>query len=127
VAADLVSGVAVTAFGDIIVTGAFTASTAAFKTANGGKDTNGIAQLANAGGADAFVLKLNGATGALDSAAAYGDAASQNGDRAAVNRYGANEISLAGTFGGTMNFGSPAGSITAAGSADAYLVTAKLQ
>ena len=125
--ADQVNGVSVTSYGDIVVTGSYAASTAAFKTANGGKDTNGIAQLANAGGSDAFVLKLNGGTGALDFASGYGDAASQNGDRAAVNRYGANEISLAGTFGGTIVFPSPAGSINAAGGGDVYLVTAKLQ
>jgi hypothetical protein len=123
---DQVNGVAVSSVGDVVVTGSFAASNATFKAGNGGFDTSGIGQLHNAGGADAFVLILNGATGALDSAAAYGDGGSQNGDRVCVNRYGTDQVSLAGTVGGSINFGA-AGTITPTSGPDAYLVVAKLQ
>jgi len=127
--ADQVNGVAVTSTGDIVATGTFSASTAAFKTANGGFDTTGIAQLANAGGLDAFVLMLNGATGALDSSAAYGNNSDQNGDRVCVNRFAVvpNQVGLLGTFAGTINFGPIAGSVTAANPGDVYFSVAKLQ
>ncbi|HVI95378.1 MAG TPA: hypothetical protein VM753_15310 [Anaeromyxobacter sp.] len=127
--ADQVNGVAVTSTGDIVATGSFAASTAAFRTANGGFDTTGIAQLHNAGGSDAFVLMLNGATGALYTATAYGDAAAQNGDRVCVDRFATvpNQVGLLGTFAGTINFGSTAGSVSSVNGGDVYFSVAKLQ
>jgi hypothetical protein len=127
---DVVNGVGVTSFGDIVITGVFAPSTAAFKTANGGFDTNGLVQLNTSGttASDAFIVKLNGSTGALDSAAAYGDAATQSGDAVAVNRYGTttNQMSFVGTLNSSSTFGA-AGTITAAGGTDVSFVTLQLQ
>ena len=121
---DLVKSVAVTSFGDIVVTGWFNPSTIAFRTANGGFDTNGAVSLNTHGttASDMFVAKLDGGTGATDSAAAYGDAGTQNGNGIVVNRFGANQVSIAGTLAGTADFGGAAGAITAAGAMDTVLV-----
>ncbi len=122
--ADLVKSVSVTSFGDIVVTGTMNPSTLAFRTANGGFDTNGAVSLNTTGTAapDMFVVKLDGATGAAADARAYGDAGTQNGDGAAVNRFGGDQVSIAGTLAGTVDFGGTAGAITAAGARDTVLV-----
>ncbi len=126
---DLVKSVAVTSFGDIVVTGTFNPSTSAFKTANGGFDTNGAVSLNTSGttASDMFVAKLNGGTGATDDADAYGDLGTQNGDGIVVNRFGGNQVTFVGTLMGTADFGGAAGAVTAAGGTDAVLVFSHLQ
>ncbi len=126
---DLVKGVSVTSFGDIVATGTFNPSSTTFKAANGGFDTNGAVQLNTSGtvAADIFVAKFNGATGATDDAKAYGDAGTQNGDGIVVNRFGgANQVAFVGTISGTYSYGT-VGPVTAAGGTDAGLVFANLQ
>jgi hypothetical protein len=129
-AIDLVKGVSVTSFGDVVAVGTFNPASATFKAANGGFDTSGAAQLtvSGAAAADIFVLKLNGSTGATDFAAAYGDAGTQNGDAIVVNRFGAtpNHIAFTNTISGTYSYGT-IGPISAAGGTDAGLVFAHLQ
>jgi hypothetical protein len=118
---DVANGVAVDSFGDAVVTGTFnrTTSGAAVLTATTTTASN------------PFVLKLNGLTGATDSAAAYGCDATSSGDAVAVNRFGAtpDQISLAGSFGSTLTFGAPgtASPVTSVNPTDVYFVAAKLQ
>ena len=125
---DLVKSVAVTSFGDIVVTGTFNPSTTAFKTANGGFDTNGAVSLNTSGttASDMFVAKFNGGTGATDFAAAYGDPGTQNGDGIVANRFGGNQITFVGTLSGNVTFGA-AGAVAAAGGTDTVLVFSHLQ
>jgi hypothetical protein len=119
--------VAVTSFGDIVAQGNFLTSSAAFRTANGGNDTNGFAGLLSLGTADIIVAKLNGLTGATDAATGYGNATTQSGDVIAVNRFGAtpNQIVFTNTSAGTVNFGGQV--FTATGTNDVALVFANLQ
>jgi hypothetical protein len=132
--ADAINSVAVTAQGEIVATGSFKPASSTFQAANAGYDTSGIAQLHNGGtsslSGDIFVLKIDGATGTLQSAAAYGDASDQSGDGVVVNRYGSspNQVSLVGTLSGSATFGA-AGTATAKSSSgiDAVLVTAALK
>jgi hypothetical protein len=116
---DVLNGVAVDSFGDVIAVGGFYGT------------TTGVAVLTATGttATDAFVLKLNGSTGAKDSASAYGDAQTQAGDAVVTNRFGTtpNNITVGGTISGTMNFGAPAGSITATGVNQAYVLFSTLQ
>jgi len=125
-ALDLVRSVAFTSFGDIVALGNFNPSSAAFRTANGGNDTNGAAGLLSAGSADAMVLKINGLTGATDDAKSYGNAATQSGDTIAVNRFGANQISFTNTSGGTVTY-APGVVYTAVDANNVALVLANLQ
>jgi hypothetical protein len=114
---DTANGVALTSFGDVVVTGAFN------------RTTTGAAALtaASATAPDIFVLKLNGTTGATDDAKGYGDAVTQTGDAVVVNRFGGNQITVAGTLNGTIPFPAPAGSVAAAGAQDVFLMTGLLQ
>ncbi len=124
-ALDLVRSVDFTSFGDIVAVGNFAASSAAFRTTNGG-DTTGAAVLTSLGGADVMVLKLNGLTGATDSSAGYGNAGTQSGDTMAVNGLAAaNHVTFTATSGATVNFGTAV--FTATGAADAAVVFANLQ
>jgi hypothetical protein len=124
-ALDLVRSVDFTSFGDIVAVGNFAASSAPFRATNGG-DTTGAAALTSLGGADVMVLKLNGLTGATDSAAGYGNTGTQSGDTMAVNGLAAaNHITFTATSGGSVNFGTA--TFTAAGVADAAVVFANLQ
>jgi hypothetical protein len=124
---DLIRSVAVTSFGDIVVQGNFLVSSTAFRTANGGNDTNGFAGLLSQGTADIIVAKLNGLTGATDGVAAYGNTTTQSGDVIAVNRFGStpNQIVFTSSSAGTVNFGGPI--FTATGTNDVALVFANLQ
>jgi hypothetical protein len=103
---DAANRVAVDSSGDATVVGLF------FKT------TTGAAALTASGttAADAFVLKLGGATGQTQFAAAYGDANPQTADRIAINRQGAGAVKdlpvFGGSFSGTIDFGVPAGALT---------------
>ncbi len=126
--ADLVKSVSETSFGDIVVTGTMSPSTLAFRTANGGFDTNGAVSLNTTGttAPDMFVAKFNGGTGATDFAAAYGDAGTQNGDGIVTNRFGGDQITFVGSLSGSATFGA-AGAVTAAGATDSVLVFSHLQ
>jgi hypothetical protein len=122
---DVANGVAVDSAGDVLVVGSF----------NKGP-TTGAAVLTAAGttSPDVFVLKLNGATGATDFAAGYGDAVNQTGDAIAVNRFGAtpDQIAVAGTLNGSIGFPAPVGTLSFGGvdpslSADVFLVTGQIR
>ncbi len=114
---DAASSAALDSFGDVLVTGSFSGT------------TSGAAVLTAAGSstsvADAFLLELDGATGATRYASGFGDASTQTGDAVAIDRLGANEFALAGTLNGTIAFPAPAGSVAdtlASGNADVYLL-----
>jgi hypothetical protein len=131
---DTVTGLAITSAGDVVATGNINPSSAAFKGANGGFDTTGMAQLNVAGttAPDQLVVKLNGATLATDFAALYGDPNTQGGDSVVVNRYSATNrdaFTLAGTLNGTVSYGATAGSVTATAgfTGDVSLVFGKVQ
>jgi hypothetical protein len=118
--ADAVNGVALTSYGDVLATGIFN------RTASISGSTVTITA-AGTTAADAFVVKLNGNTGAVDDAAGYGDPVTQTGDAIAVNRFSAaNQVALVGTLNGTITFPAP-GKLTATGSTDLFFVTAQLQ
>jgi len=120
---DNVNGVSVDAAGDVIATGAFNVTATI-----GGTTASSSTITANGTTApDVFVWKLNGTTGATDFVAGYGDAATQTGDAIAANKYGANQITFAGTLNASIPFPAPAGTVTATGSTDVFLTTAKLQ
>jgi hypothetical protein len=127
-ALDLVRSVSVTSLGDILVTGTFNPSTAAFRTANGGFDTVGALPLVAHGttASDMLVGHFDATGGTIDGRA-YGDAATQNGDGVVANRFGADQVSIVGTGSGTIDFGGAAGAVTAAGGTDALLVFAAIQ
>jgi len=117
---DVANGVAVDSFGDFVVTGSI----------NKGPTTGAATLTASSTTApDAFLLKLNGLTGATDFAARYGDAANQSGDAIAINRYGAtpDQIAVVGSITSSMTFPAPAGSITSVNPTDVWFLTAKLQ
>jgi hypothetical protein len=121
---DLVTSVAVTSFGDIVALGTFNASSVAFHTANGGNDTNGGFGIISQGGADFFVAKFNGQTGATDGAAGYGNAGSQGGNVLSVNRFGTNQTAFTGSSPGTVLFPP---SYTSVGATDVALVFGNVQ
>ncbi|HEX8971354.1 hypothetical protein [Oryzihumus sp.] len=114
-AADEGRGVAVNSYGEVVVTGLFNGT------------TTGAAALtaASTAASDAFVLKLDGLTGATQFAAAYGDIATQDGAFVAINRAGVGSakdlIDFSGNFAGSMTFPAPAGTISTTGT-DAFLV-----
>jgi hypothetical protein len=129
---DLVKGLAVTSYGDVLVTGTVNPASAVFKAANGGFDTSGIAAFTVFGGTspDQFVAKLNRTTLATEFATVYGDGGTQNGDAVVVNRFatGASRdaVTFCGTLTGTATYGA-AGSISALNALDVSLVFGKLQ
>jgi hypothetical protein len=129
---DLVKGLAITSYGDVLVTGTVNPSTTTFKAANGGFDTSGIAQLTVNGAAapDQFVAKLNRSTLATEFASVYGDAGTQNGDAVVVNRFttGASRdaVTIGGTLTGSSTYGA-AGTVTAGNGLDVSLVFGNLQ
>jgi hypothetical protein len=130
---DTVTGLAITSAGDLIATGTVSPSSAAFKAANGGFDTTGMAQLNVAGttATDQLVVKLDGATLATGFASLYGDPVTQGGDSVVVNRYSATNrdaITLTGTLTGTVSYGATAGSTsTTPGFIDVSLIFGKVQ
>jgi hypothetical protein len=115
---DTVQGVATTSFGEVLVTGTF-----------GG--TANLGGLVSASGSDdAYLLKLSVDAGAVQFAAAYGDASSQSGLVALVNRSGTGSVKdlavFGGTYAGTITFPAPAGSLTSA-AGESFLVWAPIQ
>ncbi len=114
---DTANGVATTSTGDVVVTGLFN------------KTTTGVAALTANGttAADVFLLELDGASGAARFAAAYGDAVTQSGDAVAVNRFGANQLAVVGTLNGSIPFPAPAGTVTATGNVDVFLLVGPIQ
>ena len=118
---DATNGVAVDSLGDVIATGLFN------------KTTTGAAVLAatTTSASNPFVLKLDGATGSTDFAAAYGSSGTATGDAVAVNRYGAtpDQIMLAGSTTAPLTFGAPgtASPVTPVNSTDVWIATAHLQ
>ncbi len=108
-------GVAVNSNGQVVATGLFNGT------------TTGAAALtaASSAASDAFVLQLDGVTGATQLAAAYGDLATQDGDFVVINRAGVGSakdlVDFSGNFAGSMTFPAPAGTISTTGT-DAFLV-----
>lgn len=115
---DLVSSVATTSFGEVLVTGTI-----------GGGVTTGAAALTTASASDdVFLLKLDPVLGTTQFAANYGDGNGQAGTTVLVNRFGATNqdlVQVAGTFGGSVAFGALAPLTTVAG--DAFLLWAPIQ
>jgi len=120
---DAVNSVAFDSFGDVIAAGTFNTPA--------GTPTTGAAALtaATKSASNPFVLKFNALSGATDFSAAYGDIAASTGDAVTVNRYGTttNEIGIAGTFGNTITFPAPVGTMSASTPSDVWFLTAKLQ
>jgi hypothetical protein len=100
--ADAANGVAITASDDVIAVGEFSA------TVPGGATTGAAALTAPRGNtaAQAFILKLDGATGATLASASYGDASPQIGSHVAV---GGEWMQFGGTFLGTLDLGAAGG------------------
>jgi hypothetical protein len=123
-AADEARGVAVDSFGNVTTVGLFNGT------------TTGAAALtsASATASSAFLLKLNGATGAVvaNGAVAYGNTTNTvNANKVAVNRQGVgtakDQVVFGGEYGGTLSFGAGAAlSITNPNASD-FLVFGKLQ
>ncbi len=113
---DQVGGVAVSSTGDVLVTGAikYTTSGAAVLTAAG-----------SYGAPDAFLLRLNGKTGATLAAAAYGDPSTQTGDQLTVNRYGSNQVAMIGSFNTNITF-PPLAAVNATDGKDTFLMMGTL-
>ncbi len=109
---DAASGVAVTSSGDVWATGSFNLTTqgAAALTAKGSSSP------------DVFLLGLDGRTGATLFAQSFGDAATQAGDAIAVNRFGADQVALAGTLNGSIELPAPVGAIHSARGTEAFLL-----
>ena len=123
---DIASGVGFTSAGDMVVVGSVSASTAAFRSANGGHDTAGAVALdaTSISAPDAFVVKINGATGLVDGGTTYGSGHTTIGETVAVNRFSpGNEVAFSGqlVFLGPVSFGS-AGTITAVNTTDMFVV-----
>jgi hypothetical protein len=102
---DVATSVAFDSLGDLLVTGFFN------------RTSTGAAALTATGTAsDAFLLKIDGATGATRFASGYGDGATQTGDSIAVNRFGVgsalDQVAMAGTLNGAITFPAPAGTVT---------------
>jgi hypothetical protein len=121
---DVANGVAVTSSGDVVVTGLI----------NKGPTTGAAAlTAASTTSPDAFVLQLNGTTGATIFSANYGDIANQSGDAVAVNRFStANPIAVAGSLNSSITFPAPVGMLTygaldPANSTDVFLVVGQIQ
>lgn len=100
-------GVAVDADGNITITGMF----------DGSIDFGGET-LTSTGGKDIFLARLNREGGHIWSKK-FGDGANQIGQAIAVDAQG--NVSLCGSFDGTVNFG--AGEITSAGSTDVFVAS----
>lgn len=115
--ADAVNGVATTSTGDVLVTGLFNKTTTGVAALTAGSTT----------AADAFLLKLDGATGAAQFSAAYGDPVTQSGDAVAVNRFGGNQFAMTGTLNGSISFPAPAAAITAVGAQDVFVLVGLVQ
>jgi hypothetical protein len=113
---DNATGVGVTSFDDVIVTGSYS------------RTSSGAAVLTNASTTtNPYVLKLNSATGATEDAKGFADASTATGDALAVNPYGGNQIALVGTVNATLTVPAPAGSVTATNVTDVYVIPAVLQ
>jgi len=117
---DDANGVAVDSEGDVLVTGAFTG------TATIGGTTASPSTITSGGASDVFVWKLNGATGATDFVAGYGDPAVQTGDAIVANRFGPDQVAFAGTLNGTITFPplTDTLSVTSDAGTDVFLVAA---
>jgi hypothetical protein len=114
---DLVRCVAVDSNGDPILNGQF----------NSTSPTTKGPSLTSVGSNDVFLLKLSGSTGAVQYAHSYGDVAGQTGDQIVVNRFGTNQTTFGTSISSSANFGGAVGSVTAAGTTDAFLIFSKLQ
>ena len=106
--ADQPASVAVDSAGNIYVAGAFS-----------GTMTLGAETLASAGGTDGFLAKFD-ATGALQWAQAFGDAADQAAVAVAVDP--ADDVYVGGHFSGTITLGGVGGITYTANGRDAFLV-----
>jgi hypothetical protein len=115
---------------DVVAVGRVSTSPPSFRSANGGKDTTGAARLGTSGtgNPDAFLLRLDGETGATRFAGAYGDGRVQQADAVAASGAGATaQVVVTGTLGGSATFGS-AGTVTSAGAGvGAFLLFAGLE
>jgi hypothetical protein len=119
-------GLALDSFGNPVVVGLFNTPL--------GTPTTGFAALTAAAttASDAFVVKLNGATGApvANGAKAYGDMNSQSANAVCINRSGAgallDDVVFSGAYAGGISFAPTAESLTTTGT-DTYLTFAQLQ
>ncbi len=121
-AIDVAYGVAFDSYGDVIATGLFN------RTATISNSTTTLTATTTTA-SNPFVLKLHNLTGALDFAEAYGDIGTSSGDAIAVNRFGADQVALAGSFAGTLSFGTTgvASPVTAVNPSDVWFMTAILK
>jgi hypothetical protein len=101
------AGIAADPMGNVVVTGYFTGSV----------DFDAV-HLASSGGKDVFVAKL-GADGSTIWAKGFGDAGGQFGQSIAAD--GAGNVLVAGTFGGTLDFGNGSGTLASAGTGDIFM------
>ncbi len=117
--ADVASAVAIAPLDDVIAVGSYSA------TASGSATTGAAALGAPAGGANnAFVLKLDGTTGATHSAGGYGDASGQLASDVAVR---GNRVQLGGITAGVLDFGAPTTPISTGTASTAFTTFADLQ
>jgi hypothetical protein len=124
---DTANAVAATSTGDVLASGFFNGTAT---NADGHSAVPVTPPFTSAGAADVFLLKLDGATGATQFSAHYGDSFTQSGDKLAVDRWGMGSsldlVGLGGTLNGSMDFGT--GALTAPGSTSmGYIVFAQLQ
>jgi hypothetical protein len=125
---DEVRGVAVDSFGNPVVVGLYNEVSTGFLTLTAASGTS-----------DAFLVKLDGTTGATVAAtggqASYGDdLGTQNANAIAINRLGVgsvlNNVVFGGSFGSTIDFGAPNPASTpdlTTNGTDTFLVFGKLQ
>ncbi|HEX8971355.1 hypothetical protein [Oryzihumus sp.] len=114
-------GIAVDSLGDVVVAGLFNGTTTGAATLTA----------SSTAASDAFLLKLDGATGSTQFGAAYGDVYTQDADFVAINRLGAGTakdlVDFGGNFASVIDFGS-AGSLATSGQNEThgFLVFANL-
>jgi hypothetical protein len=125
---DEVRGVAVDSLGNPVVVGLYNEVSTGFLTLTAASGTS-----------DAFLVKLDGGTGATVTAtggqASYGnELATQNANAIAVNRWGVgsvlNNVAFGGSFGNAIDFGAPDPASTpdlTTNGTDVFLVFGKLQ
>lgn len=121
-ATDDVRGLGVTSAGEVVVAGQLSG------TADFAPDAQ---TLTSAGLSDVYLAKLDGASGKVTFAQAYGDASSQNVTALFVNRIalpsGRDTVEVAGSFAGSIDFGAPTAPLATGGPSDARFYLAELK
>ncbi|XXT23015.1 hypothetical protein WME94_15840 [Sorangium sp. So ce429] len=106
-------GLAADPFGNIVITGAFAQSE------RFGDSIPSGGTITSKGGLDAFVVKFDSA-GALVWQMQYGDGENQAGTSVACDRFG--NVIVSGSYAGSVDFGTTAGSIAATDGTDVFIV-----